>query len=66
MEKINRIKEVLKDEGRTAKWLAQKLEVDVATMSRWCNNHIQPNLSTLRKIAMILDVNVQEFLVKTK
>ncbi len=66
MEKINRLKEVLKDEGRTAKWLAAKIDVDVATMSRWCNNHIQPSLITLHKIATILDVNIQDLLVKTK
>ena len=62
MKKLNRIKEVLKSEGRTAKWLAEKLEVDVATMSRWCNNHIHPSLATLDKIAEILDVSIKELL----
>ena len=62
MKKLNRIKEVLKSEGRTAKWLAEKLEVDVATMSRWCNNHIQPSLTTLDKTAEILGVNIKDLL----
>ena len=66
MKKVNRIKEVFKEEGRTAKWLTDKLDVDVATMSRWCNNHMQPSLKTLKKIAMILNVNIQELLVRTK
>ena len=62
MKKLNRIKEVLKSEGRTAKWLAEKLEVDVATMSRWCNNHIQPSLTTLDKMATTLGVGIKELL----
>ena len=62
MKKLNRIKEVLKSEGRTAKWLSEKLEVDVATMSRWCNNHIQPSLTTLDKIATILNIDIKELL----
>ncbi|MFI3320404.1 MAG: helix-turn-helix transcriptional regulator [Rikenellaceae bacterium] len=66
MKKINRIKDVLKSEGRTAKWLSEKIEVDVATMSRWCNNHTQPSIIALDKMAMVLDVNRQELLVKSK
>ena len=62
MKKLNRIKEVLKSEGRTAKWVADRLEVDVATMSRWCNNHIQPSVITLDKIATILGVGIRELL----
>ena len=66
MAEINRIKEVLAEEGRTSKWLASKVERDPATVSRWCNNHIQPTLETLDKIAKILDVNRQELLAKSK
>ncbi|MFR9541637.1 MAG: helix-turn-helix transcriptional regulator [Rikenellaceae bacterium] len=66
MKKINRIKDVLKSEGRTAKWLSAKIEVDVATMSRWCNNHTQPSIIALDKMAMVLDVNRQELLEKSK
>ena len=66
MSQINRIKEVLSEEGRTSKWLAIKVGRDPATVSRWCNNHIQPSLETLDKIAKILDVNRQELLVKSK
>lgn len=66
MEKINRIKEVLKEEGRTAKWLSAKINVDVATMSRWCNNHTQPSINALYKIAITLDVNIRELLKNSK
>ncbi len=66
MPTINRIKEVLAEEGRTSKWLAAKLEKDPTTVSRWCNNHIQPSLDTLDKIAQLLDINRQELLVQSK
>lgn len=66
MPTINKIKETLAEEGRTSKWLATKLEKDPTTVSRWCNNHIQPSLETLDKIAKILDVNIHELLVKSK
>ena len=66
MSEINRLKEVLREEGRSGKWLAGKLEKDPATVSRWCNNHIQPSLETLDKIAKLLDVQIRELLVKNR
>ena len=66
MSGINRLKEVLAEEGRSSKWLAAKLDKDPATVSRWCNNHVQPSLETLDKIANMLDVNIQVLLVKSK
>ena len=57
MSGINRLKEVLAEEGRSSKWLAAKLEKDPATVSRWCNNHVQPSLETLDKIAKLLEVD---------
>ncbi len=66
MPKINRLKEVLTEEGRTSKWLAAKLEKDATTVSRWCNNHVQPSLEMLDKIAKLLGVDIRELLNKTK
>ena len=34
---INRIKIVLVENKRTAKWLADQLGKDPATVSKWCN-----------------------------
>lgn len=55
MTEINRLKEVLAEEGRSEKWLAGKLGKDPAIVSRWCNNHIQPSLETIDEIAQLLD-----------
>ena len=66
MHVINRIKIVLIEQRHTGKWLAEQLGVSVTTTSRWCSNAAQPDLSTLVKIASLLDVDVKELIVSTK
>ncbi len=66
MPTINRLKEVLAEEGRTSKWLATKLEKDPTTVSRWCNNHVQPSLEMLDKIANILGVDRRDLINSSK
>lgn len=66
MDKLNRIKEVLIERKRTGKWLAENLGKDMATVSRWCNNHTQPSIETLTQIASLLDVDTRELINKTK
>lgn len=63
---INRIKAVLAEQRRTNKWLAEQLDKDQATVSKWCTNTAQPGLETLMKIAECLDVDMRELIVKTK
>ena len=57
---INRIKVMLAEKKRTNKWLAEQLDKDPATVSKWCTNTIQPSLDTLLRIAELLDVQIQE------
>jgi len=45
-----------------SKWLAEKLNKNVVTVSRWCTNDVQPPLKTLVKIAEVLKVDVTELL----
>lgn len=54
---LNRLKLVLVEKKRTAKWLAQELGVSPITLSKWCSNTTQPSLQTLDKIADILEVD---------
>lgn len=61
-KEINRIKVVLVDKKRTNKWLAEQLEKDPATVSKWCTNSAQPSLEMLIKIAKLLEVEVNELL----
>lgn len=63
---INRLKVVLVEQKRTAKWLAEKIGRDPATVSKWCTNIVQPNLDTLLQVAVILDVDIRDLLCPTK
>ena len=66
MVKMNRIKDVLKEQGRTQTWLAEQIEKSYVIVTNYCNNNAQPSIQVLRKIAIILDVDVRELLVSTK
>ena len=66
MEDINRIKVVLAEKKRTNRWLAEELGKDPATVSKWCTNSSQPDLATLQKAAVLLDVDVKDLLWSTK
>lgn len=63
---INRIKIVLVEQGRTNKWLADKLGKNATTVSRWCTNDMQPSLETLVQISEVLHVNVRELIVANR
>ena len=56
-QKLNRIKAVLAETGHTGKWLAEQLGKDPVTVSKWCTNTSQPDLYTIDRIAILLDVN---------
>jgi transcriptional regulator with XRE-family HTH domain len=62
---INRLKVVLVEQGRTNKWLAEKLNKNTTTVSRWCTNEMQPSLETLIHIANTLGVDVRKLLNST-
>ena len=63
MEDINRIKLVLVEKKRTSKWLSRQLGVTPSTVSKWCTNSSQPDITNLLKIASLLDVDIKELLV---
>lgn len=60
MNDLNRIKVVLVEKKRTNKWLAEQLGKDPATISKWCTNTSQPDLSTLLQVANLLEVDVKD------
>ena len=57
---LNRLKVVLAEKRLTNKWLAEQLDKDPATISKWCTNNAQPNLENLFDIAKCLNVDVKE------
>ena len=58
--KINRIKVMLAEKGKTNKWLAAQLGKDPATVSKWCTNASQPTLETMMLIAKMLGVGIED------
>ena len=63
---VNRIKAVLAEKQVSAKQLCVAVGKNEATVSRWCNNKIQPSVTQLHAIAHFLDVDVRELLCPTK
>lgn len=63
-KKLNRIGDVLRDQGRTNKWLAGRLGVNHVTVSRWARNVQQPGLEMLYRVANVLGVPVCDLLVE--
>lgn len=63
---INRLKVVLAEKGKTNKWLAEMLQKNETTISRWCTNEVQPSMATFINIAKLLNVDVKELINSTK
>lgn len=59
---VNRLKLVLVEKKRTAKWLSGELGISSVTLSKWCSNTTQPSLKILDKIADILEIDIRELL----
>jgi DNA-binding Xre family transcriptional regulator len=66
IKKFNRIKVVLAEKDRTGRWLAEKVGKSNCTVSKWCSNVAQPDLQTLDKVAIALEVNVKDLLNDTE
>ena len=63
---LNRLKVVLVEQNRTGKWLAEQLGKSTCSVSKWCQNTVQPDLQTLDRIAKLLNVDVATLLNPTK
>ena len=64
MEDVNRIKLVLVEKKRTSKWLSEHLGVNPSTVSKWCTNTSQPDITSLLRIADLLEVDIKELIVR--
>ena len=63
---INRLKAVLAEQGKTNKWLAERLGKNETTISRWCTNEVQPSMENLIVIATLLKIDVKDLINSTK
>lgn len=63
---INRLKVVLAEQGKTNKWLAERLSKNETTVSRWCTNEVQPSLETLMQISELLNIDIKDLIISNK
>jgi transcriptional regulator with XRE-family HTH domain len=63
---MNRIKEVLKEQGIKQIWLADKLGKRNNMVNGYVQNRQQPPLEVLNHIAEILDVDIKELIISSK
>ena len=64
MEDVNRIKLVLVEKKRTSKWLSEQMGVNPSTVSKLCTNTSQPDITSLLRIADLLEVDIKELIVR--
>lgn len=63
---MNRIKEVLEENGIKQTWLAEKLGKSYNMVNSYVQNRQQPRLEVLSEIAAVLDVDIKDLIVSTK
>lgn len=63
---MNRIKQVLEEQGRSQKWLANSIDKSINSVNAYVQNRQQPRLEVLYLIAEKLDVEVSKLLIDSK
>jgi putative transcriptional regulator len=63
---MNRMKEILKTQGRSQTWLALQIGKSFVVTTNYCNNKAQPSIPVLQRVAFALSVDIRELLVSTK
>lgn len=66
MANLNRLKAVLAKQDKTGKWLTEQLGKSTCTVSKWCNNSVQPDLQTLERIAQLLNIDKRDLLTPSQ
>ena len=61
-----RIKAVLAETGKTSRWLAEQLNKSENTVSRWCQNKVEPSITQLNEIADVLGVDIRSLICSNK
>lgn len=62
---INRLKVVLAEQNKTNRWLADQLNVNEGTVSRWITNAKQPSVETFYRIAILLNIDIKALFEST-
>jgi putative transcriptional regulator len=63
---MNCIKQILENQGRSQRWLADKLGKSYNMINAYVQNRQQPRVETLYEIADLLSVDIKDLLVSNK
>lgn len=58
MKKTIYLREILEEKGIKQKFIAEKLDVSVSSVSLWVVGKTEPTLANLKKLAEVLNVDV--------
>jgi len=61
-KKLHRIKEVLKEQGKSAYWLAKETDITYKSIHNYLHNRVEPSLITIFRIAEALKVSPRELI----
>jgi putative transcriptional regulator len=53
---MNKLREILRAQGRSKKWLAEQLGKSENTIGSWCSNKTQPKSSDIQSICKLLNI----------
>ncbi len=63
---MNRLIEILREQGRTQAFLSREMGKSANTINNWCRNITQPSLPEAQKLADILGCNITNLLMNEK
>lgn len=49
---------------KVRKWLSEQMGVNPSTVSKWCTNTLQPDITSLLKNADLSEVDIKELIVR--
>lgn len=49
---------------KVRKWLSEQMGVNPSTVSKWCTNTLQPDITSLLKIADLSEVDIKKLIVR--
>ena len=53
-DRVNKLKEKIKEQGRTQRWISRQVGVSEITISRYASGKQHPSYKTAQKIAAVL------------
>lgn len=66
MKELNRLAEVFKEKKVSNRLVSKYLDKTEETISRWVNNHRQPSVEDLNRLAYFLQVDIRSLLIASE